>query len=141
MIRAVLDSNIIIAGFATDGSLPAKVINHWRSGHFRLIVSLHILDEASKGWNKPYWRARFSSVQVQRALTLLQRAADVTPITTTVTGVATHAEDDFVLSTAISGRADILITGDQGLLDLHSYQNVSILTPRDFLDLLNKQPE
>jgi predicted nucleic acid-binding protein len=57
-------------------------------------------------------------------------------ITVEVRGVATHPEDDLILATAISARADYLVTGDRQLQALGSYQGVQIVSPRQFLTIL-----
>ncbi len=44
--------------------------------------------------------------------------------------------DDLILATAMSSQADYLVTGDKQLQDLGTYQGVTILSPRAFLDLL-----
>lgn len=51
-------------------------------------------------------------------------------------GIATHPEDDLILTTALSGGAAFLVTGDHGLLRLGSYEGVSIVTVRAFLAML-----
>ncbi len=62
-----------------------------------------------------------------------------TGITAEVHGVATHAEDDLILATAISARVEYLVTGDKKLQELRSYQGVAIVSPREFLDILESQ--
>lgn len=43
--------------------------------------------------------------------------------------------DDKFLSLAISGHAEILITGDADLLSMHPFRGITILSPADFLSL------
>jgi len=50
--------------------------------------------------------------------------------------MATHPEDDLILATAASARADYLVTGDRQLLALGTFEEIAIVTPRAFLDLL-----
>lgn len=136
MIRAVLDANVLVSGFPAASGTLAVLIDLWRAERFRLVVSQHIIDEVSRAWTKPYWQTRFSPSQIARALALLQQEADVVPITVQVAGIATHPEDDLVLATAIGGQAAFLVTGDHGLLDLAQYQEIAIVSPRDFLEVL-----
>ena len=138
MIRAVLDANILVSGFPAATGTVAMLIDRWRAGEFLLVVSQHILDEVGRAWTKPYWQARFAPILIERALALLQQDADLTTITATVKGVATHPEDDVVLATAMSAQVDYLVTGDKHLQALGRYQNVTILSPRDFLTLLEQ---
>jgi predicted nucleic acid-binding protein len=44
-----------------------------------------------------------------------------------------------VLATAVSGGAGYIVTGDKRLRAVSSYQGVSILSPRDFLHLLDQR--
>jgi predicted nucleic acid-binding protein len=60
-------------------------------------------------------------------------------LTIPVIGVATHPEDDLVLSTALSGNATMLCTRDKQLLRLRSYQTVDILSPGELLALLDAE--
>lgn len=138
LIRAVLDANILVSGFPAATGIAATLIDHWRVGTFQLVTSLHIIDEVTRAWAKPYWRARFSQMQIDRALALLDQEADVTPITIDVVGVATHPEDDWVLATAVSAGADYLVTGDRDLRAVGRYRGVVVRSPRAFLDLLEQ---
>lgn len=139
MIRAVLDANVLVSGFPAASGTLAELIDHWRAGEFQLVTSQHIIGEVSRAWTKPYWLDRFSQPQVTRALALLEKEADVTPITVKVVGIATHPEDDLVLATAVSAQVDYLATGDKRLHDVGSYQGVAICSPRVFLDLLERE--
>jgi predicted nucleic acid-binding protein len=47
-------------------------------------------------------------------------------------------EDDAILATALSGKADFLVTGDRQLLRLGTYRGVRIVTARDFLTILRQ---
>jgi uncharacterized protein len=42
-------------------------------------------------------------------------------------------DDIIVLATAIAGNAEVIITGDQDLLILQEYQNIQIMTAKNFL--------
>lgn len=50
--------------------------------------------------------------------------------------VCRDKNDDVVLATAVTGMADAIVTGDDDLLTLNSYQHIRILSPRQFLELL-----
>jgi predicted nucleic acid-binding protein len=81
-----------------------------------------------------------SSDEATTIIALLANNATVIDLTLEVHGVATHAEDDLVLSTALSGQAGILCTRDKQLLNLRSYQSVSILSPGELVVHLEAGP-
>lgn len=43
-------------------------------------------------------------------------------------------QDDHVLALVVSGRADLIVTGDADLLVLDPFRGIPILTPKAFLD-------
>ena len=50
--------------------------------------------------------------------------------------VCRDADDDWILATALAGKADALVTGNKDLLVLERYEGIPILAPRDCLALL-----
>ena len=44
-------------------------------------------------------------------------------------------KDDKFLEVAVHGSADVIVTGDSDLLDLHPFRGIAILTPADYLNL------
>ena len=48
------------------------------------------------------------------------------------------SDDDKYIAAAIEGRAGFVVAGDSDLLDLKEYEGVRIVTPRAFLDLLDR---
>lgn len=51
------------------------------------------------------------------------------------------ADDDTFLALALCGNANAIVSGDSDLLDLHPFQGIAILSPRQFLDLAHPHPE
>jgi uncharacterized protein len=49
--------------------------------------------------------------------------------------VINDPDDDQVLACAISANADYIISGDQDLLTLKLYQNIPIVTAREFMKI------
>jgi predicted nucleic acid-binding protein len=62
VIVAVLDTNVLVSGFPGRVGAPAMLIDAWRQGAYRLVVSEHILEELAETWRDPYWQARFSPI-------------------------------------------------------------------------------
>ena len=45
-------------------------------------------------------------------------------------------KDDKVLEIAVAGQADVIVTSDDDLLVLHSFEEIPIVGPAEFLSLL-----
>lgn len=119
----------------------APIIRAWRMGQYELVISDHILDEIRSTLTNPYFSRSVNPSDVQTTLTFLSRFATVVEITVTVEGVATHPEDDLILATAVSGQVDYLVTADRQLLGLGEYDGVRIVSPREFLAILDAEAD
>ena len=136
MIRAVLDVNVLASGSLKAPTPPGLLLDIWRAGSFRLIISDHILANLRRALTKTYFQRRLTAAESSAFIALLRQEATLSPIVAPVHGVAPDAEDDLVLVTAISGQADYLVTGDAAFQDLHTYRGIRIVSPRAFLVIL-----
>ncbi len=147
MISAVVDTNVAASALVRFPvpTPPVRVLVAGRQRLFTLILSEQIFAELTRTLEQPYFRLRLTEAQRSEGVESLRRVAMVVQITANVKGVATHPEDDLILATAVSADADYLVTFDQGLLRLLRYQDVAIVSPKEFLDVLaadaRRQPE
>jgi len=132
------DANVLASGFVGKPatSPPAAFLNAWQAQLYTLVLSDNILTELAHTFIRPYFRQRLTAQEAADDLALLRQRARIIPITVTVQGVATHPEDDLVLATALRGNVDYLVTGDGNLHRLGSYQSITIVTPRHFVDVM-----
>lgn len=121
MITATLDTNIFISGMLglhRPNSIPGEIVRKWRSGAFLSVTSVPLFDEVMTTLAEPYFLARIVKDDRDLAIeALLKDARHVHPLGS-VTGMATHPEDDLVIETAITGSVDFLVTGHKQLLRL-----------------------
>jgi uncharacterized protein len=52
--------------------------------------------------------------------------------------VCRDKDDDVVLATALAGKADVFVTGNEDLLVLRKFRGIKILSPRQFLEVLDR---
>ncbi len=81
-------------------------------------------------------RYNITALELQIVQDLLASEAVDTALSITVQGIATHPEDDLILSTAVSAQAEYLVTGDRHLQAIGSFRGVTIVSPRQFLAVL-----
>jgi putative PIN family toxin of toxin-antitoxin system len=139
VIRAVFDANVVVASLPSKAGTLASLIDRWRGRAFQLVLSDYILDEIARAWTDPYWQTRLTPGEVEASLGLLHRQAEIVPVTIHVNGVASHAEDDMVIATALSANVEYLVSGDKDLQDLRAYGGVAIVSPRQFLAILDDE--
>jgi uncharacterized protein len=119
-VRAVIDTNVFISGLMLPQSIPGRIINAWRTGHFSLVLSEPMLSEISSVLSYPKIRKRIAwdDNTISRYLTLLRFEAEVADIRRTKAHVPRDAKDNMVLASLIASKADYLVTGDLDLLTL-----------------------
>lgn len=142
-ITAVIDTNVFASGLVrrSETSPPVQIIDRWRAGLFSLVLSEEIVAELARTLDEPYFRLHLTSAQRSTGLAILHSRGKIVPLTVQVHGVATHQEDDLIVSTALSGQAQYLVTGDKKLQELQSFQSLTIVSPRQFMELLRLTEE
>lgn len=144
MIVAVFDTNVLASGLAGEArpeSTPGELLRRWRATQFIMVVSEPILAELVRTLTNPYFSRRFSQAEIENTLARVSADARLQPITVGVAGVATHPRDDVILATALSARAPYLVTGDRQLQQRGAYGGTRLLSPRQFLGVLERQAD
>jgi putative PIN family toxin of toxin-antitoxin system len=118
-----------------------QVLEAWQAERFKLLTSEYIIQQSGAKLRLPRIAQRYRiSAETADGLELLLRTAaeSVSLLPADVIVVTGDPEDDAVLATVRLGRAEYLVTGDHGLLDLGVYAGARILSPRTFLGLLGE---
>jgi len=132
-MRVVLDTNIFISSIL--GGRLGMIVDEWKAGKFKLIVSEAIAREYLNVINRP--KFKIPPIEIVTVTEyLLQHAEFVTPKEEFVVIVADPTDDKF-LDAAVEGKVDFIVSGDGHLLALGSFQNIPIITAADFIALLN----
>jgi len=130
-VTVVLDTNVLLAAFATRGLCEA-VFEVCLAAH-EIVLSEHILKELRR-----HLRVKFkvpASHADQVIAFLREHAALVKPAKVPANACRDHS-DLPVLGTAVAAESDCLVTGDRDLLDLKEFRGIPILSPRAFHDRL-----
>jgi uncharacterized protein len=143
MMRVVLDANVLVSAILSPRGTPAQILNAWRAEQFDLVISDAILAEIGRVFRYPKIakRHRWSAEQLQAFLDGLAHVAILTPGALTLVVITEDPPDDRYLECAVEGEAAYIVSGDQLLLRLGAYQGIPILTPRAFLEILQRQPK
>ncbi len=132
-MRVVLDTNIFIS--ATLGGVLQVIVDQWKAGKFTLVVSEAIAHEYLEVIQRP--KFKISAEEIVAATDYLLKTAEfVTPTETTAVITADPSDNKF-LEAALAGKAIYVVSGDSHLLELKSFQGVSILTAREFIAQLD----
>ncbi len=144
MLAAVLDVNVLISSVLASLGIPRRIFDAWRQGRFVVKIADVMLVELEQKLRTSRIARRYhlTDEEIAAMLGLLRAEAErVTLSPEDLLVVTGDPEDDGVLATCRLGRVGYLVTGDYGLLDLHEYSGVGIVSPRQFLEILNQLSE
>jgi len=134
-VRVFLDTNVLVAAFATRG-LCADLLRAVLAEH-ELLVGEVILEELERVLHR---KLKVPDKIVTEVLELL-RGQTVVPRPLAPAAIELSDPDDlWVLASAVASNADALVTGDRGLLEAADRATVRILSPRAFWTLLKDAP-
>ena len=131
-MKLVLDTNIFISAFYWGGS-SQKIIDRIVEGIDELYISSEILDEISDVMSRPKFKS--TAEIIKKYTQSIEKIGKKVFISGKIKGVCRDKEDDDIIECGITSGADCLITGDDDLLVLGSYQNLKILSIRDYLNM------
>lgn len=136
-MRAVVDTGTLIRGLVRRRGPPRPLLARLLDGQYTLVYSQPLLDELVDVLNRPYIRHRFHLLDADVATVLLiiaEHGEAVDP--TRRVAVCRGPDDDKVLEAAAAGKADVIVSDDDGLLALGSFEDIPIVTPATFLAML-----
>ena len=130
-MRVCLDTNVLVAAFATRG-LCADVLRAVLTEH-ELVLGQVILTEFRRVLKS---KLKVPQDRIESAEAVFS-SVEIIPKPSAPSAVPVRDRDDrWVLATAIAGHADVLVTGDADLLDIADRSPLAVLSPRAFWELL-----
>ena len=135
-MRVFLDTDVIVSATATRG-LCADMFREVLLSH-ELIVSEPLLTEVSRVLSAKFGASAEMIESVIRILkqdTIFSQPLDPPDVT------INDRDDLLILASALTGRAEVLVTGDSELLTLSSIYKLEIISPRQFWEkIVGQQP-
>jgi len=130
--RFVADTNVLISRLVFRNSVPAQAVLH-ATNHGKLIVSTETLEELESVLYRPKFDVYLKKSERLAFFDILRLTAlaieSVAPL-----AACRDPKDDKFLALAITGQAEVILSGDQDLLSLHPFRGIDILNPRQYLD-------
>jgi putative PIN family toxin of toxin-antitoxin system len=125
-LRVVLDTNELLAAFATHGLCEA-VLEQTLAAH-ELVLSEHILGEVERHLTGKF---RMPEARAREVIRFLRGQADVVEPDAVPGKTVKDRTDLPVLGTASAGNCDLLVTGDAELLGLGRFEGIPVVSPRE----------
>lgn len=129
--RFVVDTNVIISAVLVPYSIPAQALKRARQAGI-ILQSQATLDELDRVFHRKKFDKYVSEVDRLEFLAKFSAQAQLVEIHHTIT-ICRDQRDNKFLELALSGNATLIMSGDLDLLILSPFQNITIITPSQFL--------
>jgi len=131
VIRIVLDTNVIVSALVFGGT-PRGVLELAEAGQCQFFYSEPIQTEVRRVLSEKF---EWPQAMLREVLPVLWSMGELVVPRTTVDAVPDDPDDNRILECAVEAQAQVVVSGDHHLLAVQKYKSVSIVTPRQFIEL------
>jgi putative PIN family toxin of toxin-antitoxin system len=139
VIRAVVDTNLLVSYLISHRPPISELIEvHLAQGHWVLVTAPELLEELDRVLQYPRLQRYYTQDERVRFVALVAALGELVELPRAVPRICRDPEDDWVIACAVAGDADVIVSGDQDLLDLKQVGSIPILSARQFLESLQE---
>ena len=129
-MRLVVDTNVFVSAALKENSLPFLVVR-WIEQHDGLLKSVATERQLLNVLSRPYIAAA-TILSLREGVARMMAAAEPVTISERIAACRAPTDDKF-LELAVSGHADLIVSGDGDLLVLNPFRDIPIVTPAIFV--------
>ena len=135
-MKVVLDTNVLVSALIAKEGKPSQILRQITK--YTLITSKEILIEVERvlHYDRIQKRYNLSNEDIDAFMQNLREVSKVVSVTKQVEVIKDDPDDDKFLACALEANADYIISGDTHLIKLGVYQDIPILTPTKFSEIL-----
>lgn len=126
-MRVFLDTNVLVAAFATRG-LCADVFRLAAVSH-QLLIGKPVFDEVSRIL---VTKLRMPADARKEVLEVLRHFPLAAPAAASIPLDINDSADEWIVACALAAAAEVFVTGDKALLGLRKIKHMTIMSPREF---------
>ncbi|MEQ1591793.1 MAG: putative toxin-antitoxin system toxin component, PIN family [Thiobacillaceae bacterium] len=136
-MRLVVDTNVLVSAFLWAGT-PGHLIELAGEKEIQLYTSRVLLDELAatlgkKKLTKPVTDTGLTADQIMQNY---RRIVTLVTVRQLAQPVSRDSDDDAVLACALAARADLVVSGDDDLLTLGSFEGIRVVTAAEAVKLI-----
>lgn len=138
MIKAVLDSTILVSAFLSRTGVSRELLQYVSQGGVEFYVSDQILAETERVLNYGRLRTRYPyyDEDIASFLQLIASIAHVVNPLSTIEGVVRDPNDDMIVACAVEAQALYIISRDKDLLSLGNYEGIEVVSPEQLMAII-----
>jgi putative PIN family toxin of toxin-antitoxin system len=128
-MRVVVDTNVFVSAAIKNSSWPGGVVR-WIDRHGGFLKSKFTEAQVIEVLQRPYIQQKLPPFYLDSVRRIFSRA-ELVDIVERVVACRDPTDDKF-LELAVSGMADVIVSGDRDLLVLNPFRGIPIVDPAAF---------
>jgi len=128
--RIVIDTNLWVS-FLINKDFK-KLDDRIKKKRIRILFSLDSLEEFLNVANRPKFKKYFSKADINQLIDLFDTYGEIVEVKSKINSCR-DPKDNFLLSLLMDSNADYLITGDNDLLEIKTFEGAKIIRIADYL--------
>jgi len=137
MIKAVIDTNILVSGLISPKASPAKIISLWHERKLVLVISEEILKEVERVlfYPKIFTKYHLDKNSIDKYVKIFKAFSEVVKPKVKIKLVKTDESDNKFIEAALVAGAGYIVSGDKHLLEIKEFQGIKVIKADEFLKL------
>jgi len=138
-MKVTVDTNVLVSATFWYGD-SYKIIEKVENKEIELILSKEIIEEFVKvlEYEEIQKKIRNKNLEMKRTAEKFVSISTIVEPIKKLNVVKDDPKDDKIVECAVEGRADYIISQDNHLLKLKEVENIKIIKPGDFLEIIEK---
>jgi putative PIN family toxin of toxin-antitoxin system len=141
-MRISIDTNVLVSYLLQPGpaSPPVRIVHGVFARHVDLVISESQVEElVSTIRGKRHLASRVPDSDLTQFVAYVESIATITAtIDENIPSISRDPGDDYLLAHAVLHDIEYLVTGDRDLLVLREFEGVRIVSPAEFVALLDE---
>jgi putative PIN family toxin of toxin-antitoxin system len=133
-VRIVFDTNVLVAAFTSIG-LCHQAYEH-ALARTDIVTARRLLEELHDTLTG---KMKIDPSLADEILAELANELEIVEPVPLLKSICRDEDDDWVLATARAGHSEIIVSGDKDPLVLKQFQGIKILSPRQFVEWMDRQ--
>lgn len=137
MLQITLDTNILVSALIAKGK-PRKLVKMIELKKANLVLSNSIIEEFEAVVRRKKFSKYVTLITIIQFANKIKMLSKITTVKSHFKVIKKDPEDDLILNTAYSGKADYIVSGNQHLLKLKRFRNIEIVNTTKMLKILRR---
>ncbi len=139
-MRAVLDTNVLLAGLRSNKGASFELLRLLRAGKWKLVLSNTVLTEYEEVVKREAAALDLTLADADELLDVLCLLAEPCTVSDRWTPILTDPSDEALVQLASEAKANCLVTHNRRHLEPATRLGIKVLAPKQFLDIVRALP-